>query len=61
MEKLKAIFGGFAISSVIAVYGIYMGFGPGGDGMIFGSVVGVIGAIAGGIAGFEFGLKKTPG
>ena len=61
MEKLKAIFGGFAISSIIATYGIYMAFGPGGDGVIFGAVIGAIGCIAGGIAGFEFGVKKNPG
>jgi len=60
MEKLKAIFGGFAISTVVAVYGIYMAFGPGGDGAIFGTVIGAIGLIAGGIAGFEYGLRKEP-
>ena len=60
MEKLKAIFGAFAIGSVIATYGIYMAFGNGGDGVIFGTVIGAIGVIAGGIAGFEYGLKKTP-
>jgi len=59
MDKLKAIFGAFAISGVIAVYGIYMAFGPGGDGIIFGSVIGAIGLISGGIAGFEFAIKKN--
>jgi len=58
MEKLKAIFGGFAISSVVATYGIYMAFGPGGDGVIFGAVIGGIGAITAGIAGYEYGVKK---
>ena len=59
MDKLKAIFGGFAIASIIAVYGIYMAFGPGGDGIVFGSVIGAILGIAGGIAGFEYGLKRV--
>lgn len=58
LEKAKLIFGGFCISGVIATYGIYMAFGPGGDGAIFGSVIGAIGLLAGGIAGFEFGFKK---
>jgi len=59
MEKAKAIFGGVAIASVVGVYGVYMAFGPGGDGAIFGTVIGAIGVIAGGIAGFEFGSKKS--
>ena len=61
MEKLKAIFGGFAISTVVAVYSVYMAFGPGGDGIIFGGVVGAIGMITGGIAGFEYAVKKVGG
>ena len=59
MEKAKAIFGGFVISCILGVYGIYMYFN-GGDGAIFGTVLMAIGVVAGGIAGFEFGLKKTP-
>lgn len=59
MEKLKAIFGAFAISMIVATYGIYMIFGDGGDGVIFGSVLLAIGGIAGGIAGFEYAVKKT--
>ena len=58
--KLKYLFGAFAILMVVAVYGIYMIYGPGGDGPIFGTAIGAIGLIAGGIAGFEFGLKKEP-
>jgi len=58
MQSAKMIFGAFCICGVIATYGIYMAFGPGGDGVIFGSVIGAVGIIAGGIAGFEFGLNK---
>ena len=58
-EKLKYAFGSFAISMVVAVYGIYMVYGPGGDGMIFGGVVGSIGLICGGIAGFQYAVKKV--
>ena len=57
--KLKYIFGAFAICMIVAVYGIYMVYGPGGDGAIFGTVLGTIGVITGGIAGFEFVLKKS--
>lgn len=58
IEKAKLIFGAFGITCIIATYGIYMAFGPGGDGAIFGVVIGSIGALVGGIAGFEFGAKK---
>lgn len=57
--KLKYIFGAFAICMIVAVYGIYMVYGPGGDGVIFSSVLGAIGLITGGIAGFEFVFKKS--
>jgi len=55
----KYTFGAFGIGSIIGTYGIYMAYGPGGDGAIFGAVIGSIGAIIGGIAGFEFALKKS--
>lgn len=32
---------------IVAAYGIYMTVGPGGDGLIFASVVGAIAALAG--------------
>lgn len=58
IEKAKLIFGGFCISAIIVTYGLYMAFGPGGDGTILGTIIGAIGLLAGGIIGFEFGLKK---
>lgn len=32
---------------IIAAYAIYMGFGPGGDGLIFGSVIAAVCTLAG--------------
>ena len=57
--KLKYLFGSFAICMIVAVYCIYMVYGPGGDGAIFGTVLGTIGVITGGIAGFEFIVKRS--
>lgn len=60
MEKIERyIFGAFAIVVIAVIYAIYMIFGPGGDGPIFGSVLGAIGLITGGIAGFEYVIKKN--
>ena len=58
-SKAKYYLGALGCGIVTLNYGIYMLFGPGGDGAIFGTVAGVIGAIIGGVAGFEFGLKKS--
>jgi len=47
------ILGGIGVSGLIAAYGIYMGLGPGGDGIIFASVSSGIVAIIAGIGGFK--------
>ena len=39
---------------VVGMYGIYMCAGPGGDGVIFGSVM----AVVGGLAGFSVGTAS---
>ncbi len=43
------------IAGVVAMYGIYMGLGPGGDGVVFGSVI----AVVAGLAGYTVGAKAT--
>jgi hypothetical protein len=46
---------GIGIGGLLGAYGIYMGFGPGGDGIIFATVAsGVVGIVAG-IGGFRLG------
>jgi len=45
----------FGIGGVVAVYGIYMGLGPGGDGLIVGSVI----AVVAGLAGYTIGAKAA--
>jgi len=57
-SKAKYYLGALGIGLITANYYIYMAFGPGGDGVIFGAMIGGIGGIIGGIAGFEFGKKK---
>ena len=49
---LKACFG---IGGMVAVYGIYMGLGPGGDGAVFGVVI----AVVAGLAGYTIGAKAA--
>jgi hypothetical protein len=47
------ILAGIGISGLLGAYAIYMGLGPGGDGIIFATVAsGVVGIIAG-IGGFK--------
>jgi len=52
---VSLVIGCLGLVLVTASYAVYMIFGPGGDGVIFGSVVGAIGLITGGILGFKFG------
>jgi len=52
---VSLVIGGLGLTLTTASYAVYMIFGPGGDGVIFGSVVGTIGMIVGGIIGFKFG------
>ena len=56
---ITLVVGSLSIISTITAYTTYMICGPGGDGVIFGTVVGAIGTIAGGIIGFKFGASGS--
>lgn len=58
-ETIRYLFGFGGILCMAGTYVTYMTIGPGGDGAIFGTVIAGIGAVIGGIAGFEYGIKKS--
>ena len=46
---------------IVTSYGIYMIFGPAGDGAIFTTVIGALVGIGSGIGGYLKGIKKAIG
>jgi len=60
INKGTTIVASIAIVCIMLAYGIYCTQNPGTDGMIFASVLGLIGAITGGTLGFNVGWFKKP-
>ena len=57
LDKFKTVIGCFAIGGIVALdlMALYLGH----DGVLLATSIGAIGAIVGGLAGFEYGLKKN--
>jgi len=57
LDKYKCIIGSVAIGGIVALDAIALYLGH--NGVLLATSIGAIGAIVGGLAGFEYGLKKN--
>jgi len=57
LDKYKLMLGSVAIAGIVALdlMALYLGH----NGVLLATSIGAIGAIVGGLAGFEYGLKKS--